>query len=68
MTKIDPAARLAARAVTSRHDLQVMNYLVPTVVDLGMPIREQPLADRLRIGERDLAAQEPRRERRHRGS
>ena len=33
MTKIDPAARLAARAVTSRHDLQVMNYLVPTVVE-----------------------------------
>ena len=33
MTKIDPAARLAAMAVTSRHDLQVMNYLVPTVVE-----------------------------------
>jgi len=33
VTKIDPAARLAARAVTSRHDLQVMNYLVPTVVE-----------------------------------
>jgi len=33
VTKIDPAARLAAMAVTSRHDLQVLNYLVPTVVE-----------------------------------
>jgi ATP-dependent Clp protease, protease subunit len=29
----DPASRLASLAVSSRRDLQVMNYLVPTVVE-----------------------------------
>ena len=33
MTTYDPASRLASLAVSSRRDLQVMNYLVPTVVE-----------------------------------
>jgi len=33
VTTKDPVARLASLAVTSRRDLQVMNYLVPTVVE-----------------------------------
>ncbi len=36
--------------------------------DLEMTVGEQPLADRLSVRERDLAAEEPRRERRHRAS
>jgi ATP-dependent Clp protease protease subunit len=33
VTTYDPASRLASLAVSSRRDLQVMNYLVPTVVE-----------------------------------
>ena len=33
MTTIDRASQLASLAVSSRHDLRVMNYLVPTVVE-----------------------------------
>jgi ATP-dependent Clp protease protease subunit len=33
VTTYDPASKLASPAVTSRHDLRVMNYLVPTVVE-----------------------------------
>ena len=33
MSTNDPASRLASLAVSSRRDLQVMNYLVPTVVE-----------------------------------
>jgi ATP-dependent Clp protease protease subunit len=33
VTTIDRASQLASLAVSSRHDLRVMNYLVPTVVE-----------------------------------
>ena len=33
MTRTDPTAALASLAVTSKRDLQILNYLVPTVVE-----------------------------------
>ena len=48
-----------------RHAARVDDLDLASLVDLGVAVREQPLPDRLRVGERDLAPQEARRERRH---
>ncbi len=48
-----------------RHATRVDDLDLTAFGDLVMPVREQPLTNRLRVGERDLASEEARRERRH---